>query len=205
MTCFTAQQEDLTAMELGIDVRTVDSHSVVDVKGEIDVYTAPKLREKLIELVSEGSYEVVVNLEGVDFLDATRVEIEIPSRSVYVGVVRLALASLARSAGLSEEVVDDLKIAVSEACANAVISNEDAGSDAPVSVTWTEEPERLSVEVGDRGAVYDESSAEAVDSQGFSTRALMSFALLRSLVEESEMGPRAGGGMCARLRFRRSG
>ena len=71
MTCFTAQQEDLTAMELGIDVRTVDSHSVVDVKGEIDVYTAPKLREKLIELVSDGTYEVVVNLEGVDFLDST--------------------------------------------------------------------------------------------------------------------------------------
>lgn len=58
-------------MELGLDVRTVDSHSVVDVKGEIDVYTAPKLREKLIELVSDGSYNVVVNLEGVDFLDST--------------------------------------------------------------------------------------------------------------------------------------
>ncbi|MGH2748681.1 MAG: anti-sigma factor antagonist [Actinomycetota bacterium] len=58
-------------MELGIDVHKTDSHSVVDVKGEIDVYTAPKLREKLIELVSEGSYDVVVNLEGVDFLDST--------------------------------------------------------------------------------------------------------------------------------------
>jgi anti-sigma B factor antagonist len=58
-------------MELGIDVRTVNSHAVVDVKGEIDVYTAPKLREKLIELVSEGTYDVVVNLEGVDFLDST--------------------------------------------------------------------------------------------------------------------------------------
>ena len=58
-------------MELGLDVSKVGSHSVVDVKGEIDVYTAPKLREKLIELVSEGSYDVVVNLEGVDFLDST--------------------------------------------------------------------------------------------------------------------------------------
>jgi anti-sigma B factor antagonist len=58
-------------MELGLDVREVDSHSVVDVKGEIDVYTAPKLREKLIELVSDGSYNIVVNLEGVDFLDST--------------------------------------------------------------------------------------------------------------------------------------
>ncbi|MBK5227509.1 MAG: STAS domain-containing protein [Actinobacteria bacterium] len=58
-------------MELGLDVRKIGSYSVVDVKGEIDVYTAPKLREKLIELVSEGSYDVVVNLEGVDFLDST--------------------------------------------------------------------------------------------------------------------------------------
>ena len=58
-------------MELGLDVQTRNSHAVVDVKGEIDVYTAPKLREKLIELVSEGSYNVVVNLEGVDFLDST--------------------------------------------------------------------------------------------------------------------------------------
>ena len=58
-------------MELGLDVYRLGSHSVVEVKGEIDVYTAPKLREKLIELVSEGSYNVVVNLEGVDFLDST--------------------------------------------------------------------------------------------------------------------------------------
>jgi anti-sigma B factor antagonist len=58
-------------MELGLDVRKIGSRAVVDVKGEIDVYTAPKLREKLIELVSEGSYDVVVNLEGVDFLDST--------------------------------------------------------------------------------------------------------------------------------------
>ena len=58
-------------MELGLDVRQVDSHAVVDVTGEIDVYTAPKLREKLIDLVSEGSYNVVVNLEGVEFLDST--------------------------------------------------------------------------------------------------------------------------------------
>ncbi len=58
-------------MELGLDVHNVDGHAVVDVHGEIDVYTAPKLREKLIELVSEGTYHVVVSLEGVDFLDST--------------------------------------------------------------------------------------------------------------------------------------
>src|SRR5688572_4314787 len=64
-------QRGLSHMELGLDVQKTGSHAIVDVKGEIDVYTAPKLREKLIELVSEGSYDVVVNLEGVDFLDST--------------------------------------------------------------------------------------------------------------------------------------
>jgi anti-sigma B factor antagonist len=66
-----AQGERKLPMELGIDVRRVESHAVVGVKGEIDVYTAPKLREKLIELVSEGTYDVVVDLENVDFLDST--------------------------------------------------------------------------------------------------------------------------------------
>ena len=132
-----------------------------------------------------------------------QVEIEIPSRTVYVGVVRLALASLARSAGLDEEVVDDLKIAVSEACANAVLSNEDAGGDAPVTVTWTDSGDRLTVEVGDRGSVYDADSSEQLDSQGFSTRSLMSFSLLKTLVEVCELTPREGGGMCARLTFSR--
>jgi anti-sigma B factor antagonist len=65
------REGDPLNMELGLDVRNLGGHSVVDVKGEIDVYTAPKLREKLIELVSDGSYNVVVNLEGVDFLDST--------------------------------------------------------------------------------------------------------------------------------------
>jgi serine/threonine-protein kinase RsbW len=133
-----------------------------------------------------------------------QVEIEIPSRTAYVAVVRLALASLARSAGLDEELVDDLKIAVSEACANAVLSNEDADGDAPVTVTWTQSSDGVVVEVGDRGAVYDPTStAEEVDSQGFSTRSLMSSSLLKSLVEECEIGPRDGGGMRTRLFFGR--
>ncbi|MFN2489059.1 MAG: ATP-binding protein [Actinomycetota bacterium] len=128
------------------------------------------------------------------------VELEIPSRSVYVGVVRLALSSLARGAGLDEETVDDLKIAVSEACANAVLSNEDAGSDAPVTVKWTEEGPDFVIEIGDRGAVYDpEAGAESLDSQGFSSRSVMSYALLQSLVENCRLSPRPGGGMCARL------
>ncbi len=58
-------------MDLDLKVRKEGDHAILEVGGEVDVYTAPKLREKLIELVSDGSYHLVVDLEGVDFLDST--------------------------------------------------------------------------------------------------------------------------------------
>ncbi len=58
-------------MDLDLNVRKEGDHAVLEVAGEIDVYTAPKLREKLIELVNEGSYRLIVDLEKVDFLDST--------------------------------------------------------------------------------------------------------------------------------------
>lgn len=58
-------------MDLDLNVREEGSYSVLEVAGEIDVYTAPKLREKLIELVNEGKFHLVVDLEKVDFLDST--------------------------------------------------------------------------------------------------------------------------------------
>jgi anti-sigma B factor antagonist len=45
--------------------------TVVVVGGEIDVYTAPKLREQLIDLVGAGAYNLIVDMEGVEFLDST--------------------------------------------------------------------------------------------------------------------------------------
>ncbi len=58
-------------MDLGLDVAERNGFSVLSVRGEVDVYTAPKFRERLIELVSEGKHRIVVDLEGVDFLDST--------------------------------------------------------------------------------------------------------------------------------------
>jgi serine/threonine-protein kinase RsbW len=120
------------------------------------------------------------------------VELEIPARSAYVGVVRLALAALARNAGMDEEAVDDLRIAVSEACTNAVLSTEQAAPDEPVTVTWREEPDRVAIEVADRGSVYDPEGA-GENTQGI--RMSLSISLLRSLVDECEIEPRPDGGM----------
>ena len=58
-------------MDLSLDSRESGQRMVVDVGGEIDVYTAPKLRERLVGLVNDGHHDLIVNLEGVDFLDST--------------------------------------------------------------------------------------------------------------------------------------
>src|SRR3984957_18131947 len=59
-------------MDLGLEVD--DNHppyTVLAVKGEVDVYTAPRLREKLVELVSLGKHQIIVDLGGVAFPHST--------------------------------------------------------------------------------------------------------------------------------------
>ena len=58
-------------MDLSLSTRTEGDHTVVEVGGEIDVYTAPKLREQLVDLVDDGQYHLVVDMERVEFLDST--------------------------------------------------------------------------------------------------------------------------------------
>jgi anti-sigma B factor antagonist len=63
-----AQEE---SVDLKLDHYNKDGIEIVDVEGEIDVYTAPRLRELLIDLVNNGHYQLVVNMEKVEFLDST--------------------------------------------------------------------------------------------------------------------------------------
>jgi anti-sigma B factor antagonist len=58
-------------VDLTLTTRESDGKTIVAVGGEIDVYTAPKLRDKISELVATGSYDIVVDMHEVEFLDST--------------------------------------------------------------------------------------------------------------------------------------
>ena len=58
-------------MDLTLTTREADGKTIVAVGGEIDVYTAPRLRDKITELVAEGAYQLVVDMQAVEFLDST--------------------------------------------------------------------------------------------------------------------------------------
>ena len=58
-------------MDLTLTTRDAGGKTIVAVGGEIDVYTAPKLRDKITELVADGVYDIVIDMEEVEFLDST--------------------------------------------------------------------------------------------------------------------------------------
>lgn len=67
-------------MDLRLDVSQRDGWTVLAVSGEIDVASAPRLREQLITLVNDQHHRIVVDLGGVDFIDSTGLGVLIGAR-----------------------------------------------------------------------------------------------------------------------------
>jgi anti-sigma B factor antagonist len=58
-------------MDLTLATRTEGDRMVLEIGGEVDVYTAPKMREQIVDLVSTGHHHLIVDMENVEFLDST--------------------------------------------------------------------------------------------------------------------------------------
>src|SRR5687768_4177057 len=62
----------VTSMTLFIHSRQLDSRtSALDLEGEVDVYTAPRLKQALLEQTEQGADRVVINLAKVEYIDST--------------------------------------------------------------------------------------------------------------------------------------
>jgi anti-sigma B factor antagonist len=58
-------------MNLKIEIDDKNKETLVFVSGEIDAFTAPKLREELLPLAEEPNKLVIVSLKDVSYLDST--------------------------------------------------------------------------------------------------------------------------------------
>lgn len=58
-------------MQMTIDDHIDGDRAVLTVSGEVDVYTAPTLREHILTAIGEGATTVVVDLNDVAFMDST--------------------------------------------------------------------------------------------------------------------------------------
>ena len=68
---------------MSVQVEDLDGWAVAHVHGDIDVGTAPRLREQLVGIIADGQTRVVLDLDDVAFLDSTGL-------GVIVGVLKRA-------------------------------------------------------------------------------------------------------------------
>ncbi|WP_199725593.1 STAS domain-containing protein [Nocardiopsis sp. Huas11] len=62
-------------MELNISSRSQDDLAVVTVAGEIDLYTAPQLRNELVDALEDGARRLVIDMSRVEFCDSTGISV----------------------------------------------------------------------------------------------------------------------------------
>jgi serine/threonine-protein kinase RsbW len=124
-------------------------------------------------------------------------ELQVPSRTEYIAVVRLVVASFVSARrSVAAERIDDLKLAVSEACTNAIEANvASSGGRDPVVVRVWEAPERLEVCIADSGPGFDPEMLPehppATDPERLNFERGLGIPLIRTLVDDVrfESGP----------------
>ena len=88
------------------------------------------------------------------------VEFSIPCMSDYVGVVRLAVSGLATRMNFSIEEIEDIKIAVSEACTNSVQYAFDQPENERVFISFNLFKNKLEIIVKDNGKGFETTKLE---------------------------------------------
>jgi anti-sigma B factor antagonist len=63
--------KEASVIDLKVESQERDAWTVVRVNGEVDVYTAGRLKEEIIGLVDKDRCQLAVDLEGVEFMDST--------------------------------------------------------------------------------------------------------------------------------------
>lgn len=130
------------------------------------------------------------------------VELQLPPHPHHVRTARLVGVAAARRAGLSDELVDELRWAVGEACSRAVALHAAHAPDAPVRVLLREDVAGLTVEVVDQGpeGPPQDDTDPATLFEGDQVDPRVSLAVLGGLVDDVEITSSATG-TTVRLRW----
>jgi serine/threonine-protein kinase RsbW len=133
--------------------------------------------------------------------DGMVVRLRIPARPEYITLCRLALTGVARLRALSDELLEDLKLALTEAASNSVrhaYREKDVGA---VEISYQLLPDRLVIEVTDDGEGFD-PAAPLLASEALSEGGL-GIAIIRAIADDVEIGTRPNG-KGSRLRFEKA-
>ena len=120
------------------------------------------------------------------------VRLAIPPEPRLLGTVRLVVGVVARKAGMGEEGIEDLKVAVSETCAVAVGDLSRAGRLDPIEIDLVEGPDRFGIEVRDRAPAAALAPGDLADGEVDDRE--LGLALVGALVDDLKTATLEGGG-----------
>lgn len=131
------------------------------------------------------------------------VTLAIPARTEYLILARLALAGIARGVEIDQSTLADLKLAVTEACGNAVLHAQ-PGDTGVVTVHFMVSDDAIEIMVEDDGPGMDAASVGALPD-GELSESGMGLAIIHALVDRVEIGTgQSGRGTVVRMRRLRS-
>lgn len=129
--------------------------------------------------------------------DSPSVRLELDSRPECLTLVRGVLAALAESLGFASELLDDIKMAVSEACTNVVL-HAYGGNAGSLVVRLAVREDRVEVSVRDRGAGFPHAPPHH-DRMG------VGLAVIGALADRAEFSSLPEGGTEVRMTFAHRG
>jgi serine/threonine-protein kinase RsbW len=135
---------------------------------------------------------------------APELVLEVPPKAEYLRVVRHAVAALGRLHGVPEDCVEDVKLAVSEACARAIAAAAEGPEARPVGVLATVEDTAVVVEVLDGGPGPGREVAghpRDLDTGELPFESVLALPVIRGLVDEVTVAEREEGGTRVRMRL----
>jgi serine/threonine-protein kinase RsbW len=135
---------------------------------------------------------------GLELEGVRTVRLRMPPRAEYVALARLALSGLAEMASLSDELLADLKLALTEAVSNSVRHAHSDGTGF-VAIAYELGGDSLGIEVVDDGAGFDPDRLAALESEELIEGGL-GIAIIRTIADELEIQSRPGV-RGSRLRF----
>ena len=133
----------------------------------------------------------VIAMQRVD----TDVKLTLPARPENVSVIRHVLGAFAEALRLPDELVEDLRLAVTEACTNVVRHAYPPEQTGPVEISIQPLEEQVTVIVSDHGRGIGTSSDTTGPGLGLP--------LIAAIADDVELQPVPGGGSRVAMTFSR--
>jgi serine/threonine-protein kinase RsbW len=123
--------------------------------------------------------------------------LSVPGKAEYVSTVRLAVSSLAVKSGFDVEAIEDIKVAVSEACSN-ILCHSNIGEEHLYRVECTLSKGRIEITVVDDGDGFDTNSYEEPNPDCLQVGGLGIY-IIKALMDEVYVDSHDGTGTLIRM------